>query len=571
MENIVESFDFNKLKSGENNDSGKSNVFKVKKLTKNSILDDNDSTEHVVDNFVTDEIVIPQTIEQKIQKQNNDKKLSLKAKAELKKKNMLRVDSVNTDIQQKIQEIQQVNPDLEEARQELAEELIEQYEEESTQNFPENLDVVEIAEEIQTAAEDIPDANTLAISDFDIVEVPEKGGWTKGKVTIKSEVASEELSEIASIVKKSTDGSVLHRAMDFRTIGNTNKTQLRNSNHKLYSCSYVFRPKAGSQLTAQKFARIILSISTEEYTSKKRVLIYIQDSRNKFITEINMDVQFIAKLISDYYIVGFEPTLALLKSNSGKNPLNVFINKLMLTRNFLVKVLYSDNETGQFDHIIIKSKTGKHQWLKVHIKELAIKGTYGIYAKSSVDPDWKGAKINHSAGVNIPITLQYLMEDDTIQKLDNLFNKVDWAAHGMGEDDTENREFYLMNKITYRALKNAFIEIYDLGNENESLGIFIKEVLSQLDTAKDINSGYKAEIIIGKTNFLDYFLLSWLAVPIKGGNDRSSKIEDRKYNSRPFMFQLTYSIDNKQYSLISKDFSEIKEKTGFLTTTPIKL
>ena len=37
MENIVESFDFNKLKSGENNDSGKSNVFKVKKLTKNSI------------------------------------------------------------------------------------------------------------------------------------------------------------------------------------------------------------------------------------------------------------------------------------------------------------------------------------------------------------------------------------------------------------------------------------------------------------------------------------------------------------------------------------------------------
>ncbi len=575
MKKIVESFDFEKFKGS--NETGNS-AFKVKKLSKNSILDidnENDSTEHV-EELKTDEIVIPQSLQQTFSKNEVNKTLSLKAKAELKKKNMLRVDSVTNNIQQKIEEIQQQRIQLQvediqlTPREELAEELTIQYQEETNNVLPVSIDIVEVAEEIQTAAEEIPDANTLSIGDFDIVEVPEKGGWTKGKVTIKSEVASDELSEIATIVKKTTNNEVLHRAMDFRTIGNTNKTQLKTSNHKLYSCSYIFKPKAGGQIVAQKYARIILSIPND-YNTTKRVLLFIQESRGKFITEINMDIQFIAKLISDYYIVGFDATLALLKSNSGKNPLNVFINKLMISRKFSVKVLYNNEEQSTFDHIVLKSKTGKHQWLKVHVKQLPITGTYGIYAKSSVDSDWKGAKINHTNGPQIPITLDYLMQDETLEKLDNLFTKVDWSVHGMGEDDVENRQYYLMSKISYRALKTAFIEIYDLSVETPESGLFIKEVLSQLDTAKDINSGYKAETIIGKSNFIDYFILSWLAVPIKGGNTRTNKDESRNYDARPFMFQITYSISGKTYSKIAKTFDEIKESTGFLTTNPIKL
>jgi hypothetical protein len=586
----------------------KTNVFGVKKIKKTSILDeiiDDTPIDTVLPIQISSEIKVTPTLQEIQNKRFLEEKLSLKAKANLRKSLLLRDNSVNNDVKQQIQNIEIQRQQLpienqifiESPEEELANQLIQQYQEETNTVLPENINIVEVVEEIQEAADEIPDATKLSISDFEITEVKKGEGWNKEKVTIKSEVASEELSRIATIVKKATDNIVIHRALDFRVIGNTNKTQLKNSNFKLYSVSYVFKPKPNQKIVAQKYARIILSVPSD-YNSTKRVLIYIQESRNKYITEINMDLEFISKLISDYYIVGFEATKSLLKSNSGKNPLSIVVNRFALTRKYLVKPLYDGD--GDFNHIIVTTKTGKHQWLKIHIIESAIRGTYKMFAKSKIDSDWPGIKFDHPDGKMIDI--DFLLSERVLNNFEKLFNDMDWSKFGMGEDDIENKQYYLMNKITYRSLKKAFIEIYDLSVENPDDGYLVKDVLSQIDTAKDIDSGYKAEVIIGKSNYIDYFILTWSAVQIVGGDKRHGKDYitndsyyekydvkerrdyderektvlkkegvDRNYNARPFLFTIVYSINNKQYTISAKTFEEIKEKTGFLTKTPIKL
>jgi len=566
MNKLVESFDYEKLENNSSNNNN--NIFKVKKINRKSLQID-DSTDDSAENLQkkSNQIFVPQSLQIVNEKKFLSEKVNLKSKALLKKSLLLK----NNNIQQKLQEIKVERESLEiqqnfelTPKQQLAEELINEYES-NNEILPENLDIVEIAEEVEVAIESIPDIDELPISDLLITEIKSKVGYSKSKVTIKSEIASDELSQIATIVKSATDNIVIHRAMDLRTIGNTNKTQLRDSEIKLNSISYSFNPKPNSQITAKKYQRIILSVSLD-YNSTKRVTLFIQESRDKYITSINMDIQFIAKLISDYFIVGFSATKAILKSNSGKNPLSLLINKYMLTRKFLVKPLYDGDD--EYDHLILTTKTGKHQWLKIHIKENSLKGTYGIYCKSKLDIDWKGAKVNHKNGINIPITIEYLLQDDTIESIYKLFDTMDWSAHGMGEDDLENRQYYLMNKLTYKPLKSAFVEIYDLSSDEiDNNGVFIKDVLSKLDTSKDINSGYESEVIIGKTNYIDYFILNWSAIKIENGNSRIGKNE-KNYHSREYMFTLIYSISNKKYTIQNKSFSEIKDLTGFLTKIP---
>ena len=50
--------------------------------------------------------------------------------------------------------------------------------------------------------------------------------------------------------------------------------------------------------------------------------------------------------------------------------LNKLVNKLMLSGKFLVKILYDGDDN--YSHIIVKSKSGKNQWLKLHIINVAV-------------------------------------------------------------------------------------------------------------------------------------------------------------------------------------------------------
>ena len=611
--------DLTGLTSGNNSKINTPNI-KIKKLPKKSILDDlqkneiiqqpNQSNVSVVGN-ISNDIVIPNTIAE-IQHQKTVNKITTSKEnnnkiEELRKLSLLRSKKKNINFQQNIQEVISNQKTIQNTQAEIQtidinKQLIETYQELTNQELPENIDLVSIAEEIQDAAEEIPGTEDLSINDFEIVENKKGSGWHKNKVTIKSNLASSELSQIATIVKESTSQIVIHRAMDFRTIGNANKTQLKNTPYKLYAISYVFRPVAGKEIKASKYARIAISIPNEFNTTNK-VLIFMQESRSKFVTEINCDVQFIAKIISDFYIVGFDVTKQRLKVVGANNPLNTLSTKLMLTRNYLVKPL--EDGDGDYSSIVIKTKTGKHQWVVLFVTELALKGTYKLKALSKIDRDWKGISFKHPEGPTVPITMEFLMSQRFLDNLEKIFNTLDWSQFGMGEDDIENKQYYLLSKLTYKPLKKAFIEIYDLQSIDEELtetnqsGIYIKEALSQLDTAKDLNSGYKAEIIIGKSNYIDYFILTWSAVQIVGGdkrhgkdyittdeyyeknfvNDKRQYIQrnktvlkkegiDRNYNSRPFQFTLVYSVGNKVKTVNAKTFEEIKELSGFLTTNP---
>lgn len=583
--------------------------FKVKKLPV-SILDTLKSqqeqnnivpveTTPLINTEIESDIIIPKSLSNIKEQKILNKLDRINKVEELRKRALLREKNKNvviqkTEIKQNIE-----NFDIDETKQQLQEviankQLIETYQELTNNELPEDLDIVGIVEEIQDAADNIPGTENLSIDDFVIEENKKGSGWFKTKVTIKSEVAGTQLSAIATIVKEATNNMVIHRAMDFRTIGNANKTQLKTSPYKLYAISYVFRPVANAPLKAAKYARIAISVPNE-FNSTNRVLIFMQESRDKFITEINCDIEFLAKIISDFYIVGFGVTKARLKSNGIDNPLNPLINKLTLSRDFLVNPIQND-ETGLITKIIIKTKNGKNQWLGVTVSKTNLEGTYTVKAISSPDPGW-------NFGINKPdkslITMSYLMTDKFAENLNFLFNDFDWSKYGMGEEDIDNRQFYLMDKLTYRALKKSFIEIYDNQTENPELGIFIKEVLSQLDTAKDINANYKAEVIIGKTNYIDYFILSWSAVQIVGADKRNGKDyittdeyyekysvndkrpyderdntvlkkqnSDRNYNARPFIFTITYSINNKEYTFSAKTFDEIKNATDFLTKNP---
>lgn len=617
--------------------------FKVKKLRK-SILDDLEpqqiqQPQQIVDNVISskleDTIIIPQQLQQ-YKQENFTADLQIQNRIqEYRKLALLRNRNKNVDVKKVVQEViqnniqkqqQQLEFQIQELQQqpqeiqvqkypalqqlqlqlqvekqkevELAEindALIETYEELTNTVLPENIDLATIVDEIQDAAENIPGSEDLKIDDFTIIENKKGSGWFKTKVSISSKLASKELSEIATIVKSATDNIVIHRAMDFRTIGNANKNQLKTSEFKLYAISYVFRPVSGTEIKASKYARIAISIPND-FNTTNRVLIFMQESRDKFVIEVNCDIKFLAKIISDFYLVGFANTKQKLQMIGQDNPLSVLSSKLMLTKNYLVAPIEDNDENS----IIIRTKTGKHQWVNVIVKEKNIKNTYSIRVFSKIDHDWKGIEFKHPDGNNVPITMELLMSDRFIKNLEKLFNTMDWSQFGMGEDDIENKQYYLLSKLTYRALKKAFIEIYDLqSEENNTSGIFIKEALSQLDTAKDIKSGYKAEMIIGKSEYIDYFILVWSAVLIEGGDKRNGKDfittdkyyeenfvndrrdyserantvlkkqnSDRNYNSRPFQFTLTYSVGKEVKTIEAKTFDEIKELSGFLTTNP---
>jgi hypothetical protein len=254
--------DLTGLTSGNNSKINTPNI-KIKKLPKKSILDDlqkneiiqqpNQSNVSVVGN-ISNDIVIPKTIAE-IQHQKTVNKITTSKEnnnkiEELRKLSLLRSKKKNINFQQNIQEVISNQKTIQNTQAEIQtidinKQLIETYQELTNQELPENIDLVSIAEEIQDAAEEIPGTEDLSINDFEIVENKKGSGWHKNKVTIKSNLASSELSQIATIVKESTSQIVIHRAMDFRTIGNANKTQLKNTPYKLYAISYVFRPVAG--------------------------------------------------------------------------------------------------------------------------------------------------------------------------------------------------------------------------------------------------------------------------------------------------------------------------------------
>ena len=477
------------------------------------------------------------------------------------------------------------------------------YEEKTGDILPENIDIVEIAETITDAIDEIPGAENLELSDFKLTEIvnrKDRTGYTKVKVTIRDDKFPTFMSKLATEVKRLSKSVVLFRKMDFRTIGNTNKTQLRNESLKLTGISANFKPNPNLQ-KVNKGTRFIISVP-DDYNSSKNLIVYIQESRDKFITIIegksfhNEDemIAFFADVISKYYTYGFDLTKRELSYKDVNSPLLAVMKNVLSSNRYKTKIK-KDDESGKVTSMLIISKEPKNQWMGVSVRDGQVIGTYIVTCISKIDSSWRQG-VNNPTGA--PVTISDLTGPKFIKILDTLYDR-EWNI-----ETEDNKEYFLIDKLTYRKLKDAFIQIYNMEESHPDFGVMIKETLSQIDTAKALNESgktkdYAAEGIIGKTNFLDYFILTYMAVQIVGGDKRHGKDfittneyrekyavkddrdynerrgtilkkgeSDRNYNSRPYMFQLEYSIKGKVGIYISKEFSDVLNVTNFLTDYP---
>jgi hypothetical protein len=460
--------------------------------------------------------------------------------------------------------------------------------------LPEDVNYVEVEETVDTALADIPDGSNYDIIDVEItrIEKKDKSGYFKTKVNIKKENIPDQINQIASYVKKQTNGLISPRVCDLRVIGNTNKTQLRGSNLKLSVGTIVFKPDH-TKLKVNKGTRFMISIP-ENYDSTGNLIVYMQESRAKKILEvtakdfpsINVFNEFIGDRIAEYYFSGYEVTVKKLELRNVDNPLMSLITKIVQTHEYKAKPYVDESRIYAVDFI---SKSPKNQWLIIQVIESDIKNTYKILAKNSADMSWE-YQISKT-----DVTLNQLLKN-FYDILDSCYNK-DWSYElNLAEDDNF---YYLYDKLNHARLKKALIFLNDYAIDNPDSGLTIKETLSKKDISKAIDKEYDAEAIIGKTDNLDYYILTYLAFQIVAGDKRAGRdyitsqeyydkynVKDRRdyqfrdktvlmkqgsernYNARIYLFQLEYSVKGKKHVYRNTNWDELMMETQFLSNNP---
>lgn len=477
--------------------------------------------------------------------------------------------------------------------QDVNEKIKQDLQEKTNQQLPEDINYVELEEEITEALEEIPGAENIDLDDLQIIKIPEKKdktGYFKSKVVFKDIDIPDQINKIASYVKSQTKGLIFPRKCDPRVIANTNKTQLKGSSLKLGLITIVFKPDF-KKLKVNKGTRFMISVP-EDYESTGNLLVYLQESRAKKILEITakdfesveLFNEFIGDRIAEFYFVNYLVTLKKLELRKTNNPLMDLITDILKTHEYKAKP-YTDDESNIYAIDFI-SKDTKNQWLYIQVIESEINGLYDVVAKNSADGTWE----------------YQISKNLTIGKLLSNFYHIlgtcysrDWSNE-LNINDEDDRFYYLYDKIKHFKLKKALIQINEAREINPEYGIIIKEALSKEEVAKSINAAYDAEALIVKTNFVDYFVLSFLAQQIIGGDKRHGSeyittqeyynkynVKDkreynerdktvlkkqgisRNYNARIYLFQLEYSVNNKKYIYKNTDFLSLVEETGILT------
>ncbi|KAA6355090.1 MAG: hypothetical protein EZS28_049383, partial [Streblomastix strix] len=210
--------------------------------------------------------------------------------------------------------------------------------------IPSEVNAINLTNQLVDATQNLPDYNSDEF--FDKIEVKfdktkkDKTGYYKITTNIKKENIPQIINRIASYVKLHTKGVIKPRVCDLRVIANTNKNQLRGSHIKLTSATVVFKPRH-TVMKVNKMTRIMLSIP-ENFLSTGRLLVYIQESRNKNILEISISdfqsenhfIEFLGNTIANYFTVGFPATNRTLRFKNVHNPLMTVITNVLKTREF---------------------------------------------------------------------------------------------------------------------------------------------------------------------------------------------------------------------------------------------
>jgi hypothetical protein len=551
----------------------------VNKKGKKKSIFDNDPKQQQISK---DEIIIPPSLETQYNQEVINKITNANQLIDIKKQQKVRAQQKN--------KIQEITPEkLQEQNLIIKQEL----EEIKGEKLPDEINYMEIEEQIDSAFEEIPGSSDLDIIDIDIQPIPKKDktGYFKTKVTIKKDNIPQQINDISSLVKAKSKGLIFPRVCDLRVIGNTNKTQLKSSELKLSVATVVFKPDF-TKLKVNKGTRIMISIP-ESYSTTGNLLVYIQESRAKKILEINatdfITIEefnlFLSETINEFYQSGYEITLGKLELRGTNNPLMQIID-IIPKNEFKAKPYIIDSHIHSVD---FTTKNSKNEWLVIQIIESDNKGYYDIFALNKIDQSWEFS-------LSKPVTFNQL-KLNLYQILKNAFEK-DWVDK-LNINDESDRFLYIYGKLTHFKLKKAMISINELRESNPNLGIILKETLSKNDTAKSINKEYDAESLIGKTNFIDYFILTFLAYQVptnRKGSDYITKPEyiekygiknsdadyaerkrvktidetgnQRAYFGRIYLFQLEYSIAGKKTIYRNNNWDELVSETGFLTNEP---
>lgn len=517
--------------------------------------------------------------------------------------------------------IEQITPDDFEAVKDVIEE-------ENNVNL-DGVNIPKLAEGIGAAIEEIPDAPE-DITELSVTPLTKKTreGYYKVKVTIKKEGIPEIINQISSEVKKRTKGLISPRVCDLRVIGNTNKTQLRNSTLKLSVNTVVFKPDA-SKLKVNKGTRFMISIP-ENFNSTGNLLVYIQESRAKTIIEINTNelsdtVDFFATNISDYYYQGYDVTLKKLQRKGVGCPIMEVVNLIVANRGYRIKT-YGDNEDNHIYMVDLSSKdTETNEFIGVRIKEGNQPGLWDVIAfdKSSAVDEYGLNQENKS--------IKYLM--DNILSILNKVYDMDWNKIIVDEeynawkntpmskfDDSYDVEYEAKRTTTYNEIKKLkHRKLISAAYDMLSYAFYDREddIIQHIEEVKELDltlkcmskqamkkhspENYDAECVIGKSTSCS-FVLTYLAYPIKAGDKRAGRDyitrqqyyqrynvrdrreyqnrektilrrqnEQRNYNARPYLFQLEYKINGSDntYKYVCKTYTELKDATQFLTMNPI--
>jgi hypothetical protein len=331
----------------------------------------------------------------------------------------------------------------------------------------------------------------------------------------------------------------------------------------------------------------------ENYNETGNLLVYLQESRAKRIMEITSKDfpseavfnEFIGDRIAEFYFNGYDVTLKKIELRKIDNPLMTLVDKMLLTREYKAKP-YTDTD-GHIFAVDFISKSEKNQWLTIQVIEENIQGTYKIIALNTVDKTWETQVSNG------PVTLSQLLKN-FYDVLGSCYDR-DWTNELDLETD-DDFFYYMYDKLTHSKLKCALVFLNDYKQEHVQIGLELKETMSKLDTKKRIDGAYEAEAIIGNTTNVEWFILTYLAWQIEGGDKRKGrdyitrqqyyekydvkdrreyehrqktilKKEDRQrnYNSRIYMFQLEYLYNNKKHIYRNTNWDELLKETGILT------
>lgn len=562
--------DLNIKKTGFSLNSLKSNIYAI--LNKTGEQETNDKLEA--------------NLPEELEDTDTESVEEIKPKKSRKKKSL---EDLGTELKQEIG-----NNEISETIEEIEEEIKTKYKKKTKKELPEDIKITEVIEDIQEILEDIPNTDDISLTDFEIINTKSKKGYTKTVVGFKGNTPKE-ISDIATYARKVSDNLIKPRTMNILNIQNINKTQLRDSALKLPLRSYTFKPDH-TKMKVSKFNRFIISIH-DDFESTKEVYIYLQESRTKYVTKVPCDVEYIGKLIYSFYNEGIEVTKRKLQFKNTQNPLLRLVPELIKGKHFKVKPIKVDEESETVKGLKLKLITGVNPWLSVIIKQVG-EGLVNIYLEADFDESWR-IRINEGfLKKKTPLEIAYLHTEDFFNKLIIVTNKdiSKFKAVGLDVDDVDTKNAMLLNNLKHRNLRKVFIEmieyIEDTNNEN---GLEIIKTYSQIETKKlaelEKQEDYNAEIIIGKSNNIDYFIISYFALLIKGGDVRKGRQyitrpqyyqrynvkdkrdyeervrtvivkegKERNYDARPYMFKIEAKINGKETEMIAKTFEEINSK-----------